>query len=77
MDVSLLFSLRWAASCCEDVTFIVKAFWEQGEGTTNYIDNFGGVAMDEKITMQHFSILCGLLKCLGLKEVLHKASTPA
>ena len=43
----------------------------------NYIGDFGRVATDEQTAMHHVSLLHGLLKCLDLREALHKASSPA
>ena len=48
-------------------SFIVRAFQEQGGSTLNYMDDFGGVATDEQMAVQHFSLLHSLLKHLGLK----------
>ena len=68
MDISLPLGLRWPAPCCHDVTlFVVRAIKEEGGRAVNYINDFGGVAMDEQTAVHHFSLLCRLLKHLGLR----------
>ena len=78
VDISLPFSLRLTAACCQDTTsFITCAFREQGGTALNYIDNFGGIAGDHDMATLHFHMLQTLLQHLGLKEAAHKASPPA
>ena len=43
----------------------------------NYIDDFGGIAMDHHTATHHFRMLQSLLQHLGLNEAAHKASSPA
>ena len=61
VDMSFPFGLRWAASCCHNTTsFINRAFKDHGGMVPNYIHDFGGVALGENTTTQHFNMLCSL-----------------
>ena len=53
---------------------MVRDLKEDGVHALNYIDDFWGVVLDEPIPLHNFSLLHGILKCLCIRELLHKAS---
>ena len=78
MDASLLVSLMWAATCCQNITgLIVRDLVGKGLKVLSYIDNFSRVADSEQYAQQPFDLLHDTLACLGLQEAVHKACSPA
>ena len=54
-DISLPFTLRCAAAHCQDVTStITRELNRKGAAIPSYIDDFGGVAMDQATAATHF-----------------------
>ena len=77
-DVSLPFSIRWAAAHCQDITSIItRELNRKGAAILSYIDDFGGIAMDQATANTHFNNLRDLLARLDLQEAAHKASSPS
>ena len=78
MDVSLPFSMRWAAALCQDATsLIAHHFNSQGTHILPYINDFGGVASMKDQAQVHFHQLQAILDDLGLVEAKRKASPPS
>ena len=58
MDVSLPFSLKWVAACCQDVTsLIVRDLVSKGLKFISYIEDFSRVAGSEQETQQPLDLL--------------------
>ena len=78
IDISLRFGLRCVAAHCQDVTtLITRELNRKGAAVLSYINNFGGIAMDQATAVTHFNNLKALLARPGLQEVAHKASPPS
>lgn len=64
MDVSLSFSLRWAAVLCQDITsLVVKHLSKKRLDVLNYLDDFGGVDPSKAKATDHFTKLRETLYC--------------
>ena len=75
MDISLQFGLCWVAAHFQDITSIItRELNRKGLAILSYIDDFGGIAMDQATAATHFNNLSNILARLGLQEAAHKAS---
>jgi hypothetical protein len=76
-DLAIPFGLRWGAMACQRVTNVVAHIVKnKGAQVVNYIDDFGGMAVDSITAHRHFQLLTQTLQQLGLDQAKEKAVAP-